>query len=108
MTGFILRKIYNCAYRDVTKHRVCDWGRRSKDFFTWIRYLQGRRKIFSIWGEGGGAEIEGRRPEKIFKFRVSEMPFSGPKGRFDRILMVRKQRFSMSNLQFSSTKWAKA
>jgi hypothetical protein len=33
--------------------------------------FQGRRKLFSI----GGAESEGRRPEKIFKFRVSEMPF---------------------------------
>ena len=27
---------------------------------------------------GGGAESEGRRPEEIFKFRVSEMPFPGP------------------------------
>jgi hypothetical protein len=26
----------------------------------------------------GGAESEGRRPEEIFKFRVSEMPFPGP------------------------------
>jgi hypothetical protein len=55
----------------------------------------------------GGAEIEG-----IFKFRISEMPFPGLWGRFDRILMVRKKRFSMSKfttcLQFSSTKWAKA
>jgi hypothetical protein len=25
----------------------------------------------------GGAESEGRRPEEIFKFRVSEMPFPG-------------------------------
>ena len=37
--------------------------------------LQGRRKLFFI---GGGAESEGRRPEEIFKFRVSEMPFPGP------------------------------
>jgi hypothetical protein len=43
-----------------------------------------------------GAESEGRRPEEIFKFRVSEMPFPGLWGRFDRFLMVRKQRFSMS------------
>ena len=46
---------------------------------------------------------------KIFKFRVSEMPFPGLWGSFDRILMVRKQpRFSMSKftiyLQFSRTK----
>jgi hypothetical protein len=47
---------------------------------------------------GGGAECEGRRPEEIFKFRVSEMSFPGLWGRFDRILMVRKQRFSMSKL----------
>ena len=53
---------------------------------------QGRRKLFSI----GGAEGEGRRPEEIFKFRVSEMPFPGLWGRFDRFLIVRKQRFSMS------------
>jgi hypothetical protein len=40
------------------------------------------------------------------------MPFPGLWESFDRILMVRKQRFSMSKfticLQFSSTKWAKA
>jgi hypothetical protein len=41
------------------------------------------------------------------------MPFPGLWGSFDRILMVRKQRFSMSKfticlVQFSSTKWAKA
>jgi hypothetical protein len=36
------------------------------------------------------------------------MPFPGLWGRFDRILIARKQRFSMSNLQFNSTKWAKA
>jgi hypothetical protein len=58
----------------------------------------------------GGAENEGRRPEEIFKFRVSEVPFPGLWGRFDRILMVRKKRFSMSKfticLQFSSTKCA--
>ena len=40
------------------------------------------------------------------------MPFPGLWGSFDRILMVRKQRFRMSKfticLQFSSTKWAKA
>ena len=37
------------------------------------------------------------------------MPFPGLWGSFDRILVVRKQRFSMSKfticLQFSSTKW---
>jgi hypothetical protein len=47
-------------------------------------------------GGGGGAEGEGQRPEEIFKFKVSEMSFPGLRGRFDRILMVRKQRFSMS------------
>jgi hypothetical protein len=40
------------------------------------------------------------------------MPFPGLWERFDKILMVRKQRFSMSKfaicLQMSSTKWAKA
>jgi hypothetical protein len=30
-----------------------------------------------------GAENEGRRPEEIFKFRVSEMPFPGLWGSFD-------------------------
>ena len=53
-----------------------------------------------------------RRPEEIFEFRVSEMPFPGLWGSFDRILIVIKQHFSMSKfticLQFSSTKWAKA
>ena len=54
-----------------------------------------------------GAENEGRRPEEIFKFRVSEMPFPGLWGSFDRMLMVRKKRFSMSKfticLQFIVT-----
>ena len=58
-----------------------------------VSIIQGRRKLFSI---GGGAESEGRRPEEILKFRVSEMPFPGLWGRFDRILIVRKERFSMS------------
>ena len=35
-----------------------------------------------------------RRPEEIFKFRVSEMPFPGLWGSFDRMRMVRKKRFS--------------
>ena len=65
------------------------------------------KKLFLL-----GAENEGQRPEEIFKFRVSEMPFPGLWERFDKILMVRKQRFSMSKfaicLQMSSTKWAKA
>ena len=54
-----------------------------------------------------GAENEGWRPEEIFKFRVSEMPFPGLWGSFDRMLMVRKKRFSMSKfticLQFIVT-----
>ena len=54
-----------------------------------------------------GAENEGRRPEDIFKFRVSEMPFPGLWGSFDRMRMVRKKRFSMSKfticLQFIVT-----
>jgi hypothetical protein len=57
-------------------------------------YIRAVRSSFRLWG--GGAESEGRRPEEIFKFRVSERPFPGLWGRFDRILMVRKQRFSMS------------
>jgi hypothetical protein len=40
---------------------------------------------------GGGAESEGLRPEEIFKFRVSEMPFPGLWGSFDRILMHGKK-----------------
>jgi hypothetical protein len=52
--------------------------------------------------------FECRRPEEIFKFGVSEIPFPGLWGSFDRILMVKKQRFSLSKfiicLQFSSTK----
>ena len=42
-----------------------------------------------------GAGNEGQRPEEIFKFRFSEMPFPGLWGSFDRILMVRKRSFSM-------------
>jgi hypothetical protein len=32
-------------------------------------------------------ENEGQRPEEIFKFRISEMPFPGLWESFDRILM---------------------
>ena len=53
---------------------------------TYYRSMQYRRKLFFI---GGGNE--GRRPEEIFKFRFSEMPFPGLCGSFDRILMVRKR-----------------
>ena len=45
-----------------------------------------------------------RRPEEIFKFRVSEMPFPGLWGSFDRMRMVRKKRFTVlvcRNLQFA-------
>jgi hypothetical protein len=60
-------------------------------------YIRAVGSSFRLGGGGGGvAESEGQRPEEIFKFRVSEMPFPGLWGRFDRILMVRKQRFSMS------------
>ena len=45
------------------------------------------RALGSSFRLGGGG---------IFKFRVSEMPFPGLWGRFNRILMVRKQGFSMS------------
>jgi hypothetical protein len=73
--------------------------------------MQCRRKLFLIGLGGGGPGNEGQRSEEIFKFRVPEMSFPGLWGRFDRILLVRKQRFSMSKfticLQFSSTKWAK-
>jgi hypothetical protein len=41
------------------------------------RSMQCRRKLFLI-----GAENEGRRPEEILKFRVSEMPFPGLWGEF--------------------------
>jgi hypothetical protein len=54
-----------------------------------LRY--GAVRSFFIWG----AESEGRRPEEIFKFRVSEIPFPGLWARFDSILMVREQCFSM-------------
>jgi hypothetical protein len=49
------------------------------------------------WGAGN----EGRRPEEIFKFRVSEMPFPGLWESFDSILMVRKQLLVCRNLQFA-------
>jgi hypothetical protein len=52
------------------------------------------------------AENEGQRPELNaagarfkrgnFKLKVTEMPFPGLWKRFDRILIVRKQRYSMS------------
>ena len=50
------------------------------------------RAVGSSFRLGGGAESEGRSPKEIFKFRVSEMPFPGLWGRFDRILMVRNGR----------------
>jgi hypothetical protein len=47
-------------------------------------------------------------PEKISKFRVSEMSFPGLWGRFDRILMSENSILVCRNLQFSSTKWVTA
>ena len=58
-----------------------------------ILQKQCRGKLLFIWGGGGGGENESRRPEEIFKFKVSEMPFPGLWGSFDRILMVRKKAF---------------
>ena len=65
-----------------------------------------------------GAEGPSRTPHArdyrkfFYEIYSLEMPFSGLWRRFDRILMVRKQRYSMSKfticLEFSSTKWAKA
>ena len=54
--------------------------------------VQGRRKLFSIWGGGLKAMAEAR----------------GLWGRFNRILIVRKSVLVCRNLQFSSTKWPKA
>ena len=49
----------------------------------------------------------GMPPMKIFKFRVSEMPFPGFWGRFDRNLMVRKRHYNVSKfaiwLEFSTS-----
>jgi hypothetical protein len=39
-------------------------------------------RSFLLGGGGGAAEIEGQRPEEIFKFRVSELPFPGLWGNF--------------------------
>ena len=44
--------------------------------------LQKRAVGSSFLLGGGGAVNEGRRPEEIFKFRVSEMPFPGLWGKF--------------------------
>ena len=65
------------------------------------------RELLFIGGRKRGPENEGQRPDEIFKFRVSEMPSPGLWGSFDRMLMVRKKRFSMSEfticLQFIVT-----
>ena len=58
-----------------------------------------------------GARKRGPKARGNFKFRVSEMPFPGLWGSFDRMLMVRKKRFSMSKfticLQFIVTIYSK-
>jgi hypothetical protein len=64
------------------------------------------RKLFFIGGGGLKARVEG--PRKFFNLESLKCHFLDFEGRFDRILMVRKQRFRCQNLQFSSTKWAKA
>jgi hypothetical protein len=90
---------------EATKVRVC-YPKNEDAIYKQKYACFTHRRITEAW-----AENEGRRPEGILKFRVSEMPFPGLWGSFDRILMVRKQCFSLSKfticLQFSSTKWAK-
>ena len=49
----------------------------------------------ALFDLGGVVEGEGRRPEEIFKLLSLKCHFLDFGGRFDRILMVRKQRFSM-------------
>ena len=44
--------------------------------FHGIRSHEGNA-VRSSFRSGEGAESEGRRPEQMFKFRLSEMPFPG-------------------------------
>jgi hypothetical protein len=75
---------------------------------TYYRSMQCRRKLFLI----GGLRARAEGPKKFLNLESLKCHFLDFGGSFDRILMVRKQRFSMSKftifLQFSSTKWAKA
>ena len=54
---------------------------------------QGRRKLFSI---GGGLKARAEGPRKFLNLESLKCHFLDFGGRFDRILIVKKQRFSMS------------
>ena len=56
--------------------------------------FQGRRKLFMIGGGGLNARAEG--PRKFLNLESLKCHFLDFREDFDRILMVRKQRFSMS------------
>ena len=64
------------------------------------------------WGGGGGRKTRAGGPMKFLNLESLKRHLLDFGGRFDRIPMFRKKRFSMSKfticLQFSSTKWAKA
>jgi hypothetical protein len=110
------KKFPNISWR--TKQRRCllsgKWRRnlqtKIRMFYaqTYYRSMRCRRKLFLI----GGLETRAEGPRKFLNLESLKCHFLDFGGSFDRIMMVRKQRFSMSKfticLQFSITKWAKA
>ena len=57
---------------------------------------------------GGGLKARAEGPRKFLNRESLKCHFLDFREDFERILMVRKQRFVRLNLQFGSTKWAKA
>jgi hypothetical protein len=94
-------------------HRhITDWSDKPKNIYR----FQCRSKHFSWGGGGRGVWKRAEGPRKLLNLESLKCHFLDLGGRFDRILMVRKQRFSTLKctiwLQFSSfticLQWAKA
>jgi hypothetical protein len=110
-----MKKFPNISWR--TKQRRCllsgKWRRNLQGKIcmlyaqTYYRSMRCRRKLFFI-----GRLKRGPKAQGILNLESLKCHFLDFGGSFDRTMMVRKQRFSMSKfticLQFSRTKWAKA
>jgi hypothetical protein len=103
---------YKQKYSYFMHRHITDWSNKPKNIYR----FQCRRKHFWLGGGGRGVWKGAEGPRKLLNLESLKCHFLDLGGRFDRILMVRKQRFSTLKctiwLQFSSfticLQWAKA